>query len=74
MCCRALGNNAALLISARARRIVSVKSKGAPLMTFPAGYEWLGTVGVLSRTITEAMRLHGVAEVVGKGSNRTTIG
>jgi len=43
-------------------------------MTFPAGYEWLGTVGLLPRTITEAMRLHGVAEVVGKGSNRTIIG
>lgn len=41
---------------------------------FPKGYEWLATVGQLPRTIVEAMRLHGVAEVVGKGSNRTIIG
>lgn len=38
---------------------------------FPQGYEWLGTIGQLPRTITEAMALHGVAEVVGAGSNRT---
>lgn len=41
---------------------------------FPEGYEWLAGVGQLPRTIIEAMRLHGVAEVVGRGSNRTIIG
>lgn len=41
---------------------------------FPKGYEWLAGLGQLPRTIVEAMRLHGVAEVVGKGSNRTIIG
>jgi uncharacterized protein (TIGR02594 family) len=39
--------------------------------TFPKGYDWLGTVGTLPRTITEGLKLHGVAEVVGKGSNAT---
>lgn len=43
-------------------------------MSFPAGYEWLGSVGTLPRTITEGLKLMGVAEVVGKGSNRTIIG
>lgn len=40
---------------------------------FPKGYEWLASVGQLPRTIVEAMRLHGVAEVVGKGSNATIL-
>jgi uncharacterized protein (TIGR02594 family) len=39
----------------------------------PAGYEWLGTVGTLPRVISAALPLLGVAEVVGKGSNRTII-
>jgi uncharacterized protein (TIGR02594 family) len=43
-------------------------------MAFPAGYEWLGTVGQLPKTITTALALHGVQEVVGKGSNKTIIG
>ena len=38
---------------------------------FPAGYEWLGSIGLLPRAIAEACKLIGVAEVVGKGSNRT---
>lgn len=42
--------------------------------SFPAGYEWLATVGTLPRTIAEGCKLIGVAEVVGKGSNRTIIG
>lgn len=41
---------------------------------FPTGYEWLADQGQLPRTIIEAMRLHGVAEVVGKGSNATILG
>jgi len=43
-------------------------------MTYPKGYEWLATVGTLPRTIQEGLKLHGVAEIVGKGSNRTIIG
>lgn len=39
----------------------------------PAGYEWLGKVGVLPRTMQEALKLLGVTEVVGKGSNRTIL-
>jgi uncharacterized protein (TIGR02594 family) len=37
-------------------------------------YEWLANVGQLPRTIQEAVKLHGVQEVVGKGSNKTIIG
>ena len=40
----------------------------------PAGYQWLANVGQLPRVITEGLRLIGVAEVVGKGSNCTIIG
>lgn len=43
-------------------------------MTLPANYAWLNTVGVLPRTIQEGLKLLGVAEVVGKGSNKTIIG
>lgn len=43
-------------------------------MPFPKGYEWLGNLGQLPRTITEGLALLGVQEVVGKGSNRTIIG
>lgn len=42
-------------------------------MSFPAGYEWLGQQGQLPRTISEGMKLLGVAEVVGKGSNATIL-
>ena len=41
---------------------------------FPKGYEWLADQGQLPRTIAEGVRLIGVAEVVGKGSNATIIG
>jgi uncharacterized protein (TIGR02594 family) len=40
-------------------------------MTFPKGYEWLGKVGQLPKTISEALALHGTAEIVGRGSNKT---
>jgi uncharacterized protein (TIGR02594 family) len=40
-------------------------------MTYPAGYEWLGQIGQLPRTIQEGLKLFGTAEIVGKGSNRT---
>lgn len=43
-------------------------------MNLPKGYEWLANVGTLPRTIQEALALHGIAEVVGKGSNKTIIG
>lgn len=42
-------------------------------MKAPAPYAWLDTLGQLPRTIQEAMRLYGTAEVVGKGSNKTII-
>jgi uncharacterized protein (TIGR02594 family) len=40
---------------------------------FPKGYEWLASAGQLPRTITEGVRLLGVAEVVGKGANATIL-
>lgn len=43
-------------------------------MNPPPAYAWLANVGQLPRTIQEAMRLYGTAEVVGKGSNKTIIG
>lgn len=43
-------------------------------MKLPPNYEWLGTLGTLPRCIQEALKLHGTAEVVGKGSNATIIG
>lgn len=43
-------------------------------MKYPAGYAWLADCGQLPRTITTALGLLGVAEVVGRGSNRTIIG
>lgn len=42
-------------------------------MKLPANYEWLGNLGVLPRCIQEGLALHGVKEVVGKGSNATII-
>jgi uncharacterized protein (TIGR02594 family) len=36
-------------------------------------YEWLSNVGTLPKTIQEALKLHGVQEIVGKGSNKTII-
>ena len=42
-------------------------------MKAPASYAWLDTLGQLPRTIQEALRLYGTAEVVGKGSNKTII-
>jgi len=43
-------------------------------MPIPAKYGWLSTLGQLPRTIAECAKLEGVAEVVGRGSNRTIIG
>lgn len=40
-------------------------------MTIPKGYEWLNSVGTLPKTISEALKLFGTHEVVGKGSNKT---
>ncbi len=42
--------------------------------TISSNYEWLSNVGALPKTIQQGLRLLGVAEVVGKGSNRTIIG
>jgi len=38
-------------------------------MTYPKGYEWLGTVGPLPRTIADALALLGTKEVPGPGDN-----
>lgn len=38
-------------------------------MTYPKGYEWLGTVGVLPRVIQEALALHGTLEAPGAANN-----
>jgi uncharacterized protein (TIGR02594 family) len=43
-------------------------------MNIPPKYEWLENVGTLPLTIQEGLKLLGVAEVVGKGSNKTIIG
>lgn len=43
-------------------------------MSIPEKYQWLTKVGTLPKTIQEAIKLHGVAEVVGRGSNATIIG
>lgn len=42
-------------------------------MNLPPEYRWLNNVGQLPRTLQEAIKLIGVAEVVGKGSNRTIL-
>lgn len=42
-------------------------------MTLPAKYQWLNEIDVLPRTISLALEQFGVAEVVGKGSNKTII-
>lgn len=44
------------------------------MSTLPSNYLWLTEVGILPRTIQEALKLLGTAEVVGKGSNKTIIG
>lgn len=42
-------------------------------MNIPEKYSWLSTVGTLPKTIDEGLRLLGVKEVVGRGSNKTII-
>lgn len=42
-------------------------------MNIPKGYEWLGNVGVLPKTISLGLDLLGTAEVVGRGSNKTIL-
>jgi uncharacterized protein (TIGR02594 family) len=39
----------------------------------PAQYQWLHSVKGLPRTIAECIKLHGVQEVVGRGSNATIL-
>lgn len=39
----------------------------------PSAYRWLGNVDGLPKTIQECIKLHGVTEVVGRGSNKTII-
>lgn len=38
-------------------------------MAWPKGYEWLGTLGPLPRTIAEALALHGTLEAPGAADN-----
>lgn len=40
-------------------------------MNYPKGYEWLGTVGTLPKTVSEALALYGAAEVAGSGNSPT---
>lgn len=42
-------------------------------MPLPKQYAWLENVGQLPRNIQEALKLYGVAEIVGKGSNATIL-
>lgn len=42
-------------------------------MTYPKGYEWLGKVGTLPRTISEGLALLGTKEVPGPGDNPVII-
>jgi uncharacterized protein (TIGR02594 family) len=43
-------------------------------MKIPPPYRWLEALDPLPRTIAEGLKLLGVAEIVGRGSNRTIIG
>lgn len=43
-------------------------------MRLPAEYRWLNNLEGLPKTISLALSLHGTAEVVGRGSNKTIIG
>ncbi|HMS21513.1 TIGR02594 family protein [uncultured Sphingorhabdus sp.] len=43
------------------------------MTNLPKGYEWLRNIGQLPRTVSEGLAMLGVAEIVGKGSNRTII-
>ena len=43
-------------------------------MTYPPKCEWLSRVGTLPNTIKEGIKLFGVQEVVGNGSDKTIIG
>lgn len=42
-------------------------------MTYPKGYDWLGTIGTLPRIIQEALALHGTLEAPGKANNPAII-
>jgi len=43
-------------------------------MTYPAGYEWLGTIGALPKVITEALKLHSTKEKPGPNDNPLILG
>lgn len=42
-------------------------------MNLPTNYQWLTKIDPLPRTISEALKLYGVQEVVGRGSNKTIL-
>lgn len=41
---------------------------------YPKGYDWLGTIGPLPRTISEALALHGTLETPGAADNPVILG
>lgn len=43
-------------------------------MSYPKGYEWLGTVGVLPKTIQAALAEYGTLETPGRASNQKILG
>ena len=43
-------------------------------MTYPKGYEWLGNVGQLPRTILEGLALHGTVETPGAANSPVIMG
>lgn len=43
-------------------------------MTYPVGYEWLGTVGTLPKVVVEALELHGTKETLGPKDNPVILG
>ena len=42
-------------------------------MTYPTGYEWLGSVGALPKVVSEALALYGTKEVLGPNDNPTIL-
>ena len=43
-------------------------------MTYPKGYEWLGNVGQLPRTVREGLALHGTVETPGAANSPVIMG
>ncbi len=43
-------------------------------VSLPKGYEWLGTVGILPKMVTEGLKTVGTLEVPGRGNSKTILG